>query len=98
MKTVDGVRDQRDTQFSPAHEQVRMMALAFRDLAESVGQREGLAEVLHFELALEVMGADQRPVGGNLSAEALHSFRGQRRNAALAGNALAPGEILPPNR
>jgi hypothetical protein len=98
MKAVDRVREQGDAELSPTHQQVGVMALALRDLAEPVRQRKGLAEVLHPEVALEVVTADQRPIARNLSPKALDSFSSERRNAALAGNALPPGEVLAPDR
>jgi hypothetical protein len=98
VKAVDCVCEQGNTELSPAHEQVGMVALAFRDLTEPVGQRKCLSEVFHLELALKVVAAYKRPVRGYLSSQALHSFCGERRHTTLAGNALPPGEVLSANR
>src|SRR6185369_8183794 len=89
---VDGVRDVRDLALAPAHQHVRVVVLAVRDPGRGVHERHGL------EVGLELVGlrdrlAVARPALQSLQHRA-HLLVGQRRDTALAGNALLARELV----
>src|SRR5262249_32370650 len=93
-QSTDGVCGEAYAAIVVADLEVRMMVLDVRDVRERVDEAHGAVEVAEPELAPDRASViAQLPAAGNLREQSLRLARGERRNAALAGLALARREV-----
>jgi hypothetical protein len=85
-QAVDFVRPARNVHFSPSKEDVRVVALRLRKLANAVHEREGLAKVGKLKGFRDVMFFDNVPTV-NLLFEGGKILAFQWRNTSSAWNA-----------
>src|SRR5215213_7010176 len=86
-QAADGVGDQLDADLAPGEVEVRVVSLGLGDLAGPVDERQSLCEVRERVRLRQPLAAHNGPTL-ELRHQRRYLLLGQRRNAALAGDAM----------
>jgi len=78
------MRPESDFSFSPREKDIRMVAFAFGDFADSIYEIQRLLEIRKTKLAMNVVLVGDGPVG-NALVELFEFFSAKRRRAPAAG-------------